>query len=106
MSFQTLFKLFLMTEDNSNITTATPKKTILIIDDEVYIRKSSKSFLEDYGFKVIEAESLMRRKSARRRRNRVRIPGKERRQPPDRRNQNIRTFLIPSPQTSSGENSR
>ncbi|MCD4742099.1 MAG: response regulator [Desulfobacteraceae bacterium] len=31
-------------------------KTILIIDDEVYIRKSAKSFLEDYGFKIIEAE--------------------------------------------------
>ncbi|MCK5313311.1 MAG: response regulator [Desulfobacteraceae bacterium] len=46
-----------MIEDNSNITTATPKKTILIIDDEVYIRKSAKSFLEDYSFKVIEAEN-------------------------------------------------
>ncbi|MCP3901888.1 MAG: response regulator, partial [Desulfobacteraceae bacterium] len=28
----------------------------LIIDDEIYIRKSTRSFLEDYGFAVIEAE--------------------------------------------------
>ena len=32
-------------------------KTILIIDDEAYIRKSAKSFLEDYDFNVSRAES-------------------------------------------------
>ena len=57
MSFHTPFKLFLMIEEKLNIIADTPKKTILIIDDEVYIRKSSKSFLEDYGFRVIEAEN-------------------------------------------------
>ncbi len=31
--------------------------TILIIDDESYIRDSIKSFLEDYGYRVIEAEN-------------------------------------------------
>ncbi len=33
-----------------------PSKTILIIDDEVYIRESARSCLEDYGFNVIEAK--------------------------------------------------
>ncbi len=37
-------------EDNS-------KYTILTIDDEAYIRQSIKSFLEDYGFIVFEAEN-------------------------------------------------
>ncbi|MCK5096507.1 MAG: response regulator [Desulfobacteraceae bacterium] len=46
-----------MTEKNLNNIDTPPEKTILIIDDEVYIRKSAKSFLEDYGFKVIEAEN-------------------------------------------------
>ena len=45
-----------MIENKFNTIDATDGKTILIIDDEVYIRKSAKSFLEDYGFKVIEAE--------------------------------------------------
>jgi signal transduction histidine kinase len=34
---------------------ADAKKTILIIDDEAYIRDSVRSFLEDYGYGVIEA---------------------------------------------------
>jgi len=37
-------------EDNSNY-------TILTIDDESYIRQSIKSYLEDYGFNVFEAEN-------------------------------------------------
>ncbi|MCP3942021.1 MAG: response regulator [Desulfobacteraceae bacterium] len=37
-------------EDNS-------KYTILTIDDEAYIRQSIKSYLEDYGFTVFEAEN-------------------------------------------------
>lgn len=45
-----------MIKNKFNITDGAPEKTILIIDDEVYIRKSAKSFLEDYGFRVIEAE--------------------------------------------------
>ena len=46
-----------MIETIFNIAENTLEKTILIIDDEVYIRKSTKSFLEDFGFKVIEAEN-------------------------------------------------
>jgi signal transduction histidine kinase len=46
-----------MIEDKLNTKNTTCKKTILIIDDEVYIRKSTKSFLEDFSFKVIEAEN-------------------------------------------------
>ena len=34
-----------------------PKRTILIIDDESYIRKSTGSYLEDCGFVVIAAEN-------------------------------------------------
>ncbi len=45
-----------MVKNKLDMINPTLKKTILIIDDEVYIRKSAKSFLEDYGFKVIEAE--------------------------------------------------
>ena len=32
-------------------------KTILVIDDEAYVRDSVKGFLEDFGYKVIEAEN-------------------------------------------------
>ena len=32
-------------------------KTILIVDDESYIRDSVRSFLEDYGYNVLEAEN-------------------------------------------------
>ncbi|MCP3901927.1 MAG: response regulator, partial [Desulfobacteraceae bacterium] len=45
-----------MINSKFNNTGRTLKKTILIIDDEIYIRKSTRSFLEDYGFAVIEAE--------------------------------------------------
>ncbi len=46
-----------MIDNIFNIADITPAKTILIIDDEIYIRKSAKSFLEDFGFKIIEAEN-------------------------------------------------
>ena len=35
----------------------TREKSILIIDDEVFIRESARSFLEDYGYRILEAEN-------------------------------------------------
>jgi len=57
MRFPMPSKTFSMAKDKLNITKSVNKKTILIIDDEVYIRKSVKSLLEDLDFMVIEAEN-------------------------------------------------
>jgi DNA-binding NtrC family response regulator len=36
---------------------ATPQKTILVVDDEKYVRESLTAYLEDSGYRVLEAEN-------------------------------------------------